>query len=150
MSLIERIYAYLAEHNTLTLGTTGKDGAPHVCALFYAVEPDLTLYFLSEPKTLHARHIGDGARIAASVESNHQDWRTIRGLQLYGQASCCITIDETKVARSIYGRRFAFIARTETLAGPLNRASYYRILPTWVRLIDNSRGFGHKEEWRQT
>ena len=28
----------------------------------------------------------------------------------------------------------------------LNTVAFYQITPTWIRLIDNSRGFGHKEE----
>ena len=149
MSLIERIHAFLAEYNTLTLAMAGPDGQPHACALFYAAGPDLTLYFLSDPKTLHARRLKDGARVAATIEANNQDWRSIRGLQLHGFAGPCIEPDEEEVAREVYGARFPFISTVETLAGPLSSARYYKIVPDWIRLIDNSRGFGHKEEWER-
>jgi hypothetical protein len=149
MPLTDRIHAFLAEHNTLTLATTDADGSLHACALFFAAGPDFTLYFLSDPKTLHARHMKDGDQVAATIEANNQDWRTIRGLQLQGFTEPCIEPDEEKVARDVYGARFPFISTVETLAGPLSSARYYKIVPGWIRLIDNSRGFGHKEEWRR-
>ena len=32
------------------------------------------------------------------------------------------------------------------LRGPLASSRFYILRPTWIRLIDNSQGFGHKEE----
>ena len=142
-------HAFLAAHNTLTLATVGPEGAPHAAAVFYAVGPDLTLYFLSEPKTLHGQHLKDGAQAAATIEANNQDWKNIRGLQLRGFAGPCIEPDEEETAREVYAARFPFVARAETLAGPLSRARYYKLVPSWIRLIDNTLGFGHKEEWTE-
>lgn len=145
--LTQRLRAFLAAHNTLTLATVNAEGLPHACALFYAAGPDLTLYFPSDPKTAHARHLKDGAHIAATVEANNQDWKTIRGLQLHGFAGPCSEPDEEETARQVYAARYPFVAAAETLAGPLLNARYYKIVPSWLRLIDNRRGFGHKEEW---
>ncbi len=142
-----RIGAFLAAHNTLTLATVGADGQVHACAVFYAAGPDLALYFLSEPKTLHARHIGEGAMIAATIEDNNQDWTSIRGLQIHGLARPC-TGEDADNARSLYAARFPFVGRVQTLAGPLAGARFYQITPSWFRLIDNTLGFGHKEEWQ--
>lgn len=137
---------FLASYNTLVLATAGPEGTPHAAAVFYAVAGDLTLYFLSEPKTLHAQHIGDGATVAATIEENNQDWKSIRGLQLHGWAEPCAGAEEER-ARTVYAARFPFVAAAETLAGPLSRARYYKLTPSWMRLIDNTLGFGHKEEW---
>lgn len=147
---IQLFLDFLATHNTLTLATVSAQGKPHACALFYAAGPDLTLYFLSAPKTWHARHLKDGAQVAATIEANNQDWRSIRGLQLHGFAGPCIEPDEEEVAREVYGDRFPFISTVETLAGPLSNARYYKLVPDWIRLIDNSRGFGHREEWSRS
>ncbi|NOX62085.1 MAG: pyridoxamine 5'-phosphate oxidase [Chloroflexi bacterium] len=144
---MEHIHAFLQAHNTLTLATVAADGRPHACALFYAADESLTLYFLSDPNTAHAQHIGQGAVVAAAIEENNQDWRTIRGLQLHGFARPCRAGEETQTARAVYMARFPFIGRAETLAGPLMRARYYRIVLSWIRFIDNTRGFGFKEEF---
>lgn len=148
MATLPHLADFLAAHNTLCLATVGPEGRPHAAAVFYAAGPDLTLYFLSDPTTRHAQHIGTGAWVAATIEANNQDWRSIRGLQIHGLAAPCAG-DEVIVARRIYGERFPFIASAQTLAVALARARYYRLVPSWIRLIDNTRGFGHKEEWGQ-
>lgn len=144
----ERIQAFLQVYNTLALATVDSDGRPHACAIFYVAADNGTIYFLSEAKTLHARHIGEGAPVAATVEANNQDWQSIRGVQLHGWAEPCDGPDEEH-ARALYAARYPFVAAADTLAGPLARARYYKIVPAWIRLIDNTRGFGHKEEWRR-
>ena len=47
---------------------------------------------------------------------------------------------------SFFSLFIPFIAKNKILAAMLNLVTFYRIEPTWIRLIDNSRGFGHKEE----
>jgi hypothetical protein len=32
------------------------------------------------------------------------------------------------------------------LRGPLASSRFYVLRPAWIRLIDNTQGFGHKEE----
>jgi len=146
VAIRDRIGAFLAAHNTLTLATVGADGQAHACAVFYAAGPDLALYFLSEPKTLHARHIGEGPlMIAATIEDNNQDWISIRGLQIHGLARPC-TGEDADNARTLYAARYPFVGGVQTLAGPLARARFYQITPSWFRLIDNTLGFGHNEE----
>ncbi len=144
----ERFRAFLQAHNTLSLATIDDRGRPHACALFYAYGPDLTLYFLSDPRTAHARHLKDGAPIAATIENNNQQWQSIQGLQLHGIAYPCSEPFEEEIARELYMERFPFVAGASRLATALARARFYKIIPTWLRLIDNSQGFGHKEEWQ--
>ncbi|NOZ71473.1 MAG: pyridoxamine 5'-phosphate oxidase [Chloroflexi bacterium] len=147
--MLSRIQRFLEEHNTLSLATVDSEGVPFACSLFYTFGPDLTLYFLSDPKTAHAQHLKDGAAVAATIAHDNQEWQTLQGLQLRGVALPCSEPDEEEIARDLYNKRFPFIAKAEVLAGPLGRARYYKIVPTWIRLIDNRRGFGHKEEWRR-
>ena len=149
MSLTSRILSFLNAHNTLTLATVDAGGRPHACALFYAVGPGPTLYFISDPGTAHAQHIGDGAAIAAAIQQDGQVWQEIRGLQLHGFAAPCLTSSEKTAAHQLYATRFPFVATASRLAEALTRARYYQITPSWMRMIDNSQGFGHKEEWRR-
>ncbi len=138
----QAVLDFLQEHQTLTLATVGPDGTPHAAALFYAYTEDLRLIFLSAPDTQHAQHIGNSAPVAVTIQADGQDWRRIIGLQLHGIAG---PADEN--ARRIYLARFSFIARTESLVQLLRGVRFYVIMPTWVRLIDNRLGFGHKQEW---
>ncbi len=142
-SIPSSLYDFLLAHHTLTLATVDDSGHPHAAALFYAVAEDLRLVFLSDPHTYHARHIGQGAWVALTIQDDGQSWQAITGVQIHGFAR-----PGGSDARAIYQARFPFIARAEILAQAVKQARVYEILPTWARLIDNRLGFGHKQEWR--
>jgi uncharacterized protein YhbP (UPF0306 family) len=148
----DRIAEFLSAHTTLTLATVGSDLAPAAAAVFYAHDDDLALYFLSEEKTLHVQNILARPDVAGTIQSDHQDWRSIRGLQLFGRVER-VPAQLTPAAAAIYGRKFAFVAALlagsggpAVLSGPLTRARFWRLTPMWFRLTDNAVRFGHKEE----
>lgn len=151
-SLHARVAAFLELHATLTLATVGDDGLPAAAAVFYAHDADLNLYFLSEAHTRHGRNLTVTPQVAGTIQAEGQDWRSIRGLQVRGVASI-IPVSGVAHAASIYGRKFAFVGALlatggslGVLAGPLARARFWVLHPTWFRLIDNTVDFGFKEE----
>ena len=148
----EKIGEFLAAHTTVTLATVGPDGEPAAAAVFYAHDDTLTLYFLSEEKTLHSQNILTNIGVAGTIQADHQDWRIIRGLQLRGRAEL-VPASLWAHAVAVYGRKFAFVGTSLTgakgaaaLAGPLARARLWQLTPIWFRLVDNTVRFGHKEE----
>lgn len=153
-ALAAHIRAFLAQHTTLTLATTGPDGVPAAAAVFYAADDELNLYFLSEERTEHGRNLLRDATAAGTIQADGQDWRSIRGLQLRGTARVAGG-GELARAVSVYGHRFAFIAGLlagqsgpAVLTGPLARARFWVLRPKWIRLTDNTVRFGYKEELR--
>jgi uncharacterized protein len=153
-AIADRIRAFLAQHTTLTLATVGQTGEPAAAAVFYAADDALNLYFLSEERTEHGQNMVRQGKVAGTIQADEQDWRSIRGLQLRGQARI-VNPNELVHATTTYGRRFAFVATllagqsgTGVLTGPLARARFWVLQPTWLRLVDNTVRFGHKEELR--
>jgi uncharacterized protein YhbP (UPF0306 family) len=162
--LRSRIAEFLGSHTTLTLATVGEDGLPAAAAVFYAHDADLDLYFLSEGRTRHGQNLAVNPQVAGTIQADGQDWRSIQGLQLRGHASL-VQVSGFAHAAAVYGRKFAFtgallapvqvsrlpgLAGGEgpgVLAGPLARARFWVLRPTWFRLVDNTVGFGYKEEW---
>jgi uncharacterized protein YhbP (UPF0306 family) len=149
-----RVRTFLAQHTTLTLATVREDGTPAAAAVFYAADDALNLYFLSEERTEHGQNLIPQGIVAGTIQVDGQDWRTIRGLQLRGHARI-VNSDELTRAVTTYGRRFAFVAGLlagqsgpGVLTGPLARARFWIFQPSWIRLIDNTVRFGHKEELR--
>ncbi len=150
-ALRSRIAAFLAHHTTLTLATTGPDGAA-AAAVFYAADADLNLYFLSEEQTQHGRNLLADPRVAGTIQADEQDWRQLRGLQVRGAASPA-PASELPHAAAVYGNKFAFVGALlagargpGALIGPLARARFWVLRPSWFRLIDNTVQFGFKEE----
>jgi uncharacterized protein len=150
--LRSRIAEFLDQHTTLTLATAGEDGTPAAAAVFYAHDSRLDLYFLSEERTQHGRNLLAAPQVAGAIQEDGQDWRAIRGLQVRGRAVPVSAAGHAHAA-VLYGRRFGFVeallaggASLDVLTGPLARARFWVLRPTWFRLIDNSLGFGFKEE----
>lgn len=141
-----RLKQFLTAHTTLTLATLTEDGRPQAAALFYAEMSDLSLIFISEQRVGHSQNIARDGRVAVTIYADGQQWQAIRGVQLEGH---CLALsgEAAQSARAAYLAKYPFIAADERLAKMLAQVTFYQITPTWLRLIDNSLGFGHKEEW---
>jgi len=156
----DAVSAALAAHSTLTLAYADAKG-PGACAVFYAWDPEAgAVYFLSSLTTRHGRALaqqpagqpagqgagGAGARVAFTAQADGQDWRTLTGLQGAGR---CRRLDgeERAAAFRVYTARFPFTAGEDALAAALARTDVWELRPERLRLIDNTRGFGGRQEW---
>jgi hypothetical protein len=152
--LPDEIRDALAAHNTLTLAYCDDEG-PQACAVFYAweQEPDLSprLVFLTSRSTRHGRALaghasGEEVPVAFTAQADGQHWQTIIGLQ--GRGSCrLLDGDARENARILYTSRYPFVADEGNLAQALASVDLWEITVDWLRLIDNGRGFAHKQEW---
>jgi len=146
----DEILRYLHHHHVLTLCTVSGD-MPQAAALFYVVGEKGQLYFLSDPASRHARNLQANAHVAVTIQSETADWRNIRGLQIEGTARAVTDIHEIEGALERYLARFPELQDSaepdDAIAHALKQARWYCVEPCWIRWVDNTRGFGHKEEW---
>lgn len=139
---------YLSRHSVMTLATVGIDG-PWAAAVFYANE-GASLYFLSAPATRHSRNLAHDARCAATIQDDVAEWAQIRGVQLEGRVHR-LEGDAARLAHELYGRKFPLVANLARLpaaiALALTKIAWYRLDAERLHLIDNSRGFGHRDSF---
>jgi len=119
----------------MTLATSFA-GQVHAATLFYAND-GLELVFVSDTTSAHARAILADPRVALTISQDYADWQAIQGAQVRGEARL---LEDDRRASQVYLARFPFVA-----AFP-QTFRYWQISPTWLRLIDNTRGFAHKDE----
>jgi uncharacterized protein YhbP (UPF0306 family) len=147
IELDRQISAFLAAHHVVSLATFGSSG-PHATSLFYACD-GLALVWVSEPDTQHSREIEADSRVAATVAPDYSDFAAIRGVQIAGAARRIVVADERMRHLAQLEARYPFLG--QLAAGPLKmrqayaRTAVYRLQPVRIVLIDNSKGFGHKE-----
>ena len=142
--LRERVLAYLRAHRVATVATNGSDG-PWAAAVFYATD-GFDLYFLSSPSSRHCRNLAGSARAAATVQEDYADWSEIRGVQLEGMVAELAGAEE-RSARATYSEKFRFVrGAVGAIAEALKKVRWYRLTPERLYFIDNSRGFGHRDE----
>jgi uncharacterized protein YhbP (UPF0306 family) len=146
--LPEEADRYLTQHSVMTLATVGADG-PWAAAVFYAHE-GASLYFLSAPATRHARNLAHDARCAATIQDDIADWAQVRGVQLEGRTQR-LDGDAARHAHELYGRKFPFVANLTrapaAIALAFAKIAWYRLDAERVHLIDNRRGFGHRDSF---
>ena len=139
----------LADHTTLTLAYADADG-PGACAVLYAptTGAGLSLVFVTSPRTRHGRALQEqsSAQVAFTAQRDGQEWDELTGVQ--GRGTCRrLKESDRNTAWAAYRTRFPFVTADDTLAATMERTELWELVPTWLRLIDNSQGFGHKEEW---
>lgn len=131
----------------MSLATCGAAGA-HATNLFYACD-GLALIWVSESDTRHSQEIEADPRVAATVAPDYSDFAAIRGVQIAGVARRVVAADERERHVALLEARYPFLR--QLAAGPLKlrrafaRTAVYRLQPAGIILIDNTKGFGHKE-----
>ena len=137
------IRVLLEETTTMVLGTRMPDGTPRATPVFFATDDGLRPIFLSDPASVHCRNLAASPQASAAMYPEEGDWRKLRGVQMTGLARA-LDGSEAEAARRTYARRFPFVAE---LASSMAASRMYAFTPSWVRLIDNRRGFGFQQEW---
>ncbi len=143
--LAERIAEFLDAHHVMSLATAGRDG-PHAANVFYARDA-FTLVWVSDPASRHSGELEADGRVAATITRDVSAVAAIRGLQVSGYARRIVDPSERAAARRILEERFPFLQQPAdaTVRENYARAAIYRLKIARCVLIDNSRGFGHKE-----
>lgn len=141
------VVAFLAQHKVMTLATYGPDG-PWASAVFYAEDKD-GLVFVSKPSSRHGRNLADANHCAATIQSEVDDWRAIRGIQLQGSVELLVD-DALSTAQQRYGEKFPFARRGDAVSALLTalaKVRWYRLHVRRLWFIDNARGFGHRQSF---
>ena len=151
------IQQLLESQSTLTLATH-SDGQVWAAAVFFASDSKLNFYFVSDHRTRHARDMAATGRAAAAIHPDCATWGEVRGVQLEGRVE---VLDGAARLGGLghYLKKFPDVRmlfekprdpNEETIAARLKAANLYRLRPDRIRIIDNSRWFGFKEELELT
>lgn len=146
-ALEEQVQRYLREHHVMSLASQGDEGA-WAAALFYAND-GFALYFLSSPASRHCRNLAANPRASATVHEDYVDWKTIKGVQMEGPVRVLAGAEE-EAARRLYGAKFPVVGKLEqapaSIVAALAKVRWYKLTPERLYFIDNSAGFGHRDE----
>jgi uncharacterized protein YhbP (UPF0306 family) len=135
---------YLARHQVMTLAVHSADSV-WAAAVFY-VNLDFSLFFLSAGHTRHAQYLATNPWAAATIQEDYDDWQAIKGIQLEGTVHLLSGAAQRK-AIDLYGKKYPFVGKARgAMATALAKVNWYQITPVRFYYIDNSRGFGHREE----
>jgi len=145
--LSSRIAHFLDGYHVMSLATCGPQG-PHAANLFFAHD-GLALVWVSEASSRHSQDIEADGRAAVTVAPDYTDFPLIRGVQISGFARHIAEADERSRLLHLLQARYPFLSALDDapagLRAAYERVQVYRLDPARIVLIDNTKGFGHKE-----
>ena len=139
------IAEFLSRQSTLTLATLNAQGEPLAASLFFVSDRALNVYWVSGLHSRHSLNLAANPRAALAVHTHTWTWAEIAGVQMEGQVAIVPAGAAWQDAWALYEHKFPFVVEFQA---EVSRSNFYHFTPAWARLIDNGRGFGHKEELR--
>ncbi|MEO1235346.1 MAG: pyridoxamine 5'-phosphate oxidase family protein [Planctomycetota bacterium] len=148
LAVDQEIELFLATCRTASLATVDADGQPHAANIQYVHADGWCLHWVSSPSSAHSQHLGANPRAAITVYAHLDAPDTIHGLQLHGEVDLVIAHGQAQWhdVWDRYTAKYAFINSLPQLRAAAEKQRFYRFRPTWMRWIDNRRGFGWKVE----
>lgn len=133
----ERIIKFIRRHHTLNLATVSEDGLPYCAACFYAYDTKRNrLIFTSDDATRHAQEMTRCSHVACAITLETRIVGRVQGVQICGEVERGDAKD-----RAHYIARFPYAA-----VAPL---TLWALVPSFIKLTDNTLGFGKKLIWSQ-
>lgn len=135
--------AFIKKHHVLTLATS-VDSVAHCANIFYAWDNDLQRFiFTSEIKTKHAADAKINSLVAGSIVLETKVVGKVQGLQIRGimQQVSMLSKESCERARRVYLKRFPYAAIMDL--------ELWILEPTYLKLTDNTLGFGKKLIWHK-
>lgn len=133
--LDNKIIRFIERHHVMTLATQSEDGHPYCANCFYAYDKERNLLiFSSDEATRHAADMAARPQVACSIVLETKIVGKLQGVQICGRAR-----RGDDKAKSDFIARFPY-----TAVMPLN---IWVVEPDFVKLTDNTLGFGKKLVW---
>jgi len=102
--------------------------------------------FLSAGHTRHGRNLAQNPRAAAAVQEDYADWAEIKGVQCEGDVVLLEGMAR-ETAVTCYSQKYPFLQYAPTsIRTALLHVNWYRLHPNRLYFVDNSKGFGRREE----
>lgn len=137
----KKIVRYLTKMKVCSMATT-VNNVPYCANCYYAFDEKTSLIlFLSDEKTRHIKEALQNKNVAGTIYSNAKTIATLKGIQFTGKF--IVPTEENKAKfYSIYYKKYPF--------AKLKPAPIFGILLDFVKMTDNSLGFGTKIIWENT
>jgi hypothetical protein len=146
------VLEYLTEHNAMSLATA-SDGKPHAASVFY-VNDGFDLYFISSPSSRHGENFTNNDRVSATINEDYCKWADIKGLQLEGKVETVGRLLDNGEIVTAFISKFPDVRgffknpgdMADSIADKVAKVRFYKFRPAKICYIDNSLGFGHRDE----
>lgn len=136
----QKLLRFLKSHNFMTVAT--YDGKPWVANVYYVVDDDFNLYFLSEPASKHGRDLAKNSSVACSIaDSNQKVTNQKIGVQLQGSAKIVNVITRIKWVLHLWNKinpGFESVINISNIQKKVIKGRVYQITPALIKFFNES------------
>ncbi len=126
----------------MTIATYGVH--PWIATVYYSLDDDLNVYFLSDPKTLHCKQIATNPNVALSVSDSPQNPSSKKkGVQVFGVAEEVSGMQKIKHAIGLWRKTLGVTSDAYTYEGMMKKAIKGRMYRVQIKKIK----FFNQELW---
>lgn len=144
----ELLYKFLSNHKLMSLGTYYR--APWAASVYFLIDKDLNLYFLSSPDTRHCKNIAKNPKVSVTVADSRQKASERKeGFQMMGVAKPVGLATSIKQIVALWNK-----SHTDT--PPIDfhtltkvwKSKFYKITPQEIKLFSQKLyGDDEEKEW---
>ena len=135
----KKIEAYLATRPYMNLATIKSDGAPAAHTVGYAND-GAVVYFMTHRDTRKLTHIKNNPKVAFTIDEDCLELPKIQGVQMEGTATVLSEKADIEKAGGLLGQKFG-----EMEIPFMDEMVFVKVEPTEAYFIDNTQGFGHRD-----
>lgn len=132
---LEQIKIYLASHFQLVLATSGK--YPWICTVYYSIDNDLNIYFLTSPSTIHGQQLAKNPQVAVAIADSPQTPSSQKkGLQIYGLCQQISGARKITHAITLWKKTLGVTSKDYSYEGMVKKAisgRMYKITPKKIK-----------------
>lgn len=134
----QELAKYLKTQMLMTLATAAPN--PWVATVYYAVDKDLNLYFVSPPASKHIKDIEKNNKVACAITDSHtKNSQKKVGIQMQATASLVKGWDRTKAILKIWHKSAPGAEdkiNIKNMRGNVITSRVYQIKPTRIKFFN--------------
>lgn len=138
--IIRHIFEFLQSHFQMVVSTYSS--YPWTATLYYSVDQDMNIYFLSSPETIHCRQIEKNPKVSVAVVDSPQRPASLKkGIQIYGKAKRISGANKIRYALELWKKTLDVTSPLYTYEGMMKKAikgRMYKITPKRIKFFNEA------------
>lgn len=138
MTNTEALFSFLKARNLMSLATYGETVSN--CTVYFAVDDEFFLYFISEPDSEHCKNIAVNNRVACAIADSHQLVRDKKvGVQIKGVVHDINGIDKLDAIINLWNSTnpgMETIISVNNFRNKILSSRAYKVQPTEIKFFN--------------
>ncbi|OGK24910.1 hypothetical protein A2954_00785 [Candidatus Roizmanbacteria bacterium RIFCSPLOWO2_01_FULL_37_12] len=113
---------------------------PWIATVYYTLDQDLNIYFLSDPNTIHCRQIAKNPKVAITIaDSPQRPTSKKKGLQIFGLAKQISGMHKIIHALNLWRKTLGVTSEAYTYTGMMKKAikgRMYKVVPKKIKFFN--------------